>query len=144
MIAVTWFSWSLIAALFWGLGPVFAKLGLVKPDPLIALTVRNIGVLAILLVWTLGRGDLTASLLSLDLRTWILLVLEGASASVIAHFAYFKALKMGNIASVVPITASYPLVSVILSAILLGNKVTLGKAVGVLLTVTGIYLLQRF
>lgn len=141
---MTWFSWSIIAALFWGLGPVFAKLGLVKPDPVIALTIRTVGVLVVLLTWTVSRGNLSSVLFSLDTKTWVLLVLEGISASVIAHFAYFKALKMGDIASVVPITASYPLISVVLSAILLRNQITLGKAVGVLLTVTGIYFLQRF
>ena len=141
---MTWFSWSVIAALFWGLGPVFAKLGLVKPDPVIALTVRTVGVLAVLLVWTGVRGDLFSVISSLDRRTWALLLLEGVFASVIAHFAYFKALKMGDIASVVPITASYPLISVVLSAVLLKNQLTLGKAIGAILTVTGIYFLQRF
>jgi len=141
---VTWLVWSFIAALFWGLGPIFAKLGLVKPDPLVALTIRNAGVLGILLIWLVCRGNLPGALSSADFKTCLLLVLEGASASVIAHFAYFKALKVGNLASVVPVTASYPLVATFLSVILLGNKVTFGKAVGAVFVVAGIYLLQRF
>ncbi len=34
---MTWSSWALLTALFWGLGPIFAKLGLVKSDPFSAL-----------------------------------------------------------------------------------------------------------
>lgn len=40
---MSWFSWAVIAALFWALGPLFAKLGLVKPDPLTALTIGGCG-----------------------------------------------------------------------------------------------------
>ena len=48
------------------------------------------------LVWSGARGDLRQNLAAVDRRTWLLLLLEGAT-SVLAHFAYFKALQMGNI-----------------------------------------------
>ncbi|MGI6631794.1 MAG: EamA family transporter [Bacillota bacterium] len=141
---MSWLTWAIIAAVFWGVGPVFAKLGLQKPDALTALLIRSIAVLAVLVVWSGARGDLRQNLAAVDRRTWLLLLLEGASASVLAHFAYFKALQMGNIASVVPITAAYPLLSMVLSVVLLSSKVTVGKGIGAVITVLGIYLLQRF
>ncbi len=141
---MSWFSWAVVAAVFWGLGPVFAKLGLAKPDPLTALLIRSAAVLAVLVVWTAIRGNTLGNLGQVDLKTWGLLLLEGSFASVIAHFAYFSALKTGNVANVVPITASYPLLSVALSVVLLGSKVTAGKILGAVFTVLGILLLQRY
>lgn len=141
---MSWFLWAIIAAVFWGLGPVFAKLGLSKPDALTALIIRSVAVLAVLLIWGLFRGNLLGRLSSVDSRTWLFLLFEGASASVIAHFAYFSALKAGDLASVVPITASYPLFAMALSATLLGARIAPGKWLGAALTVVGIYLLQRY
>ncbi|MEX0974894.1 MAG: EamA family transporter [Bacillota bacterium] len=141
---MSWFAWAIVAAVFWGLGPIFAKMGLEKPDALTALLIRSIAVLVVLVAWGILRGGLAQHLTSVDSRTWFLLLLEGASASVIAHFAYFSALKLGSIANVVPITAAYPLVAVALSVLVLGTKVTAGKWLGAAFTVLGVYFLQRF
>jgi transporter family protein len=108
---MSWLAWALIAAVFWGVGPIFAKLGLEKPDALTALLIRSVAVVAVLVVWALFRGDFRGSIAQVNGRTLVLLLLEGASASVLAHFAYFKALKEGSIAGVVPIAAAYPLIS---------------------------------
>ncbi len=141
---MAWLYWALTAALFWGLGPVFAKMGLEKPDPLTALLVRSTAVLIVLIVWAALKGDMAGKLSELDSRTWTLLILEGGVASVIAHYALFQALKLGDVANVVPITASYPLIAILLSVVLLGSRMTWGKGLGAALTVLGIYLLQRF
>lgn len=141
---MAWLYWALTAALFWGLGPVFAKMGLEKPDPLTALLVRSTAVLVVLIVWATLKGDMAGKLSELDSRTWTLLILEGGVASVIAHYALFQALKLGDVANVVPITASYPLIAILLSVVLLGSRMTWGKGLGAALTVLGIYLLQRF
>jgi|CZCB01.1.fsa_nt_gi transporter family protein len=141
---MSWLAWALIAAVFWGVGPIFAKLGLEKPDALTALLIRSVAVVAVLVVWALFRGDFRGSIAQVNGRTLVLLLLEGASASVLAHFAYFKALKEGSIAGVVPIAAAYPLISVALSVILLGSRLSVGKGIGAIVTVLGIYLLQRY
>jgi transporter family protein len=141
---MAWLYWALAAAVFWGLGPVFAKMGLEKPDPLTALLVRSTAVLIVLIVWAALKGDMAGKLSELDSRTWTLLILEGGVASVIAHYALFQALKLGDVANVVPITASYPLIAILLSVVLLGSRMTWGKGLGAALTVLGIYLLQRF
>ena len=140
---MSWLYWALAAALFWGLGPVFAKMGLEKPDPLTALLVRSTAVLVVLIVWAALRGDVAGKLSELDGRTWKLLLFEGGVASVIAHFALFQALKLGEVTNVVPITAAYPLIAVLLSVVLLGSRMTWGKGLGAALTVLGVYLLQR-
>lgn len=141
---MSWFYWAVAAAVFWGFGPIFARLGLEKSDAFTALFIRSTAVLAVLLAWGLLKGGLVTRLGAVDRRTWLLLLLEGSAASVIAHYAYFNALKLGDLASVVPITASYPLFAMALSVFLLGSRVTAGKWLGAILTVAGIYLLQRY
>lgn len=141
---MAWLYWALTAALFWGLGPVFAKMGLEKPDPLTALLVRSTAVLVVLIVWAVLRGDMAGRLSELDGRAWALLIFEGGVASVIAHYALFQALKLADVTYVVPITASYPLIAVLLSVVLLGSRMTWGKGLGAALTILGVYLIQRF
>jgi len=100
-------------------------------------------VFVVLVVWATLRGDVGERLSRLDTKTYMLLLFEGGVASVIAHFALFQALKLGDVSNVVPITASYPLIAVLLSVVLLGSRMTWGKGLGAVLTVLGVYLLQR-
>ncbi len=60
---------------------------------------------------------------------------------VLGQFALYKALKFGEASRVVPIAASYPLVTVILAALFLGEKLTAPNVAGVLCIVAGIGLI---
>lgn len=138
-----WFAWAILAALFWGLGPVFAKMGLVKSDPFAALFVRTLAVLAALSV--VGAATMSlGGLKNLEWRTWILLAAEGLAAALVGHYAYFQALKVGQVANVAPVVAAYPLVAMLLAVLLLGEKITLGRGLGAALIVLGIWLIRRF
>ena len=63
---------------------------------------------------------------------------------VLGQLALFKALKFGEASRVIPIAASYPLVTVILAALFLGEKLTAPKVAGVLCIVVGIGLVTGF
>jgi len=63
---------------------------------------------------------------------------------VLGQLALFKALKFGEASRVVPIAASYPLVTVILAALFLGEKLTVPKVAGVLCIVVGVGLVTGF
>ena len=63
---------------------------------------------------------------------------------VLGQLALFKALKFGEASRVVPIAASYPLVTVILAALFLGEKLTAPKVAGVLCIVVGVGLVTGF
>ncbi len=140
---MNWFFWAFLAMICWGLGPIFAKLGLAKSDPFSALLARTLGVLITLGIWGAITSSLT-SVKSLDARTWTLLIAEGIAASVIGHFAYFKALQAGKVSLVVPIVSSYPLVAVILSILLLSEKITLTRGIGMGLIILGVLLIRFF
>lgn len=140
---MTWFAWAVLAAFLWGVGPVFAKMGLVKSDPFTALFVRSLGVITALAAVGLATAKL-AALKDVEPRTWLLLVGEGLAAALLGHFAYFQALKIGQVANVTPVVASYPLVATALAVLLLGEKITLGRSFGAALIVLGIWLIRRF
>ncbi|MCL4424521.1 MAG: EamA family transporter [Firmicutes bacterium] len=59
------------------------------------------------------------------------------------HLAYYYALKSGEASRVTPVTAAYPVVTVLLVCLLLGEKLTWSKVVGVLLIVAGVILLKK-
>jgi len=139
---MTWEIWIGIAVLFWSLGPVLAKVGLATIDPLLALTIRTVSVAVILLITTTARGSLGA-LRALDPRAAAFLVADGISGSLLAHLAYFYALSLGDASSVVPVSATYPVLALLWSAILLREHITPGRVAGAILIIAGVFLVRR-
>jgi bacterial/archaeal transporter family protein len=140
---MTWFAWILIAVFFWSLGPVMAKVGLAKVDPLPALTIRTLSVALILVLVTFVRGA-WSDLRTVDPRSAMFLVADGVSGSLLAHLAYFYALSLGEASSVIPISATYPVLAMFLSALVLREHIAPGRLLGVLLIIAGVYLVRRF
>lgn len=140
---MNWFVFALIAALLWGIAPVFGKIGLVKTDPLTALTIRTSGVAAALLLINIFGGKV-AVLKATGTKTWLFLVFEGLCAALFGHYAYLFALKNGKASSVVPITATYPIITILLGAVLFREYLTLGKIAGGILIVAGVFLIKQF
>lgn len=138
---VGWFISALLAAFFWGIAPIFGKLGLTKADPLTALTVRTLGVAAALVAIN-AFGQKAGALRGLPPKAWIFLLLEGMCGSLLGHYAYLYALKHGAASATVPVTASFPIVTMIAAAILLGERLTIGKAIGGALVVLGVLLIR--
>ncbi|MEW5866786.1 MAG: EamA family transporter [Bacillota bacterium] len=138
-----WLAWALLTAVFWGVGPIFAKLGLGKADPLLGLSIRTFGVAFALLVISLATGNL-GSLTKVPLLTAAALLAEGVFASLLGHFAYFNALKTGPASTVAAVTASFPLVTLMVAAAVLGESVTVGRAIGAAMVVLGLVFLRLF
>ncbi len=134
-------GFALLAALLWGITPIFEKLGLQKVNPLVATTVRTLGIATILLLIMLFSGRLK-QLAAVDMASVVYLVIGGVLAGLLGVLAYFMALKHSPSTQVVPIAASYPLVAMVTSIIFLGEELTLSKGVGTLLVVLGIALLH--
>lgn len=136
------FTLVILAAIFWGIAPVFAKVGLVKADPLVALSIRTFVIGAILLVVCLVMGKLP-SIGQLPLRDVLFIGAEGICASLLGHFAYYWALKLGNASDAVPMISAYPVITVLVAVLFLGEKMTGGKAAGMALIAAGVFLIKR-
>ncbi|NQT06897.1 MAG: EamA family transporter, partial [Candidatus Omnitrophica bacterium] len=57
-------------------------------------------------------------------------------------WTYFAALKLGATSKIVPIAAAYPLVTAILSIIILKEGVTIMRFIGTALIIAGIWLVK--
>ena len=133
-------TYALLAALLWGSAPVLEKLGLVKISPLAGLAIRTITITIILVVIALFT-DMAKEIVRVDARSLFFLVVSGIIAGLLGMLAYFKALKCWEASRVVPIVGAYPLFAFLFALLCLGEKLTLQKALGVLLVVSGVFLL---
>jgi transporter family protein len=131
----------IITALLWGTTPILEKIGLARVDPLIGVTVRSIIVTAGLLILTfvLGKGR---ALFQLDVKSVVFFGASGVMAGLLGMWTYYAALKLEATSRIVPIAASYPLVTALLSALILGEGLTLPRLIGTGLIVSGIWLVK--
>ncbi len=132
----------LIATTFlWGATPILEKVGLAKVDPLIGVTIRSALVTAglFLLTFLLGKGR---ALIELDGKSIFLFGASGMMAGLLGMWTYYTALKMEATSKIVPIAACYPLVTALLSILILKEGVTLHRVIGTALIVSGIWLVK--
>lgn len=130
-----------ITALCWGSTPILEKVGLKEVDPFVGVTVRSMAITAVLLAVAALSGRLR-DIFSVHLRTVVIFSSSGILAGLLGMWTYFWALKMGATSRVVPIAASYPLVTALLGMLLLGEQVTLLRFLGIVLIVVGIWLVK--
>lgn len=131
----------IVTALLWGTTPILEKIGLAKVDPLVGVTVRSIIVTAGLLILTfvLGKGR---ALFQLDAKSVAFFGASGVMAGLLGMWTYYTALKLEATSRIVPIAASYPLVTALLSVLILGEGLTLPRVIGTGLIVSGIWLVK--
>jgi len=130
-----------ITALLWGATPILEKMGLAKVDPLVGVTVRSAIVTVGLFFLTLFLGKGRA-LISLDGKTILLFGASGMMAGLLGMWTYYMALKMEATSKIVPIAACYPLVTALLSVLVLNEGLSLPRVIGTALIVSGIWLVK--
>ena len=126
----------LLAVLFWGVAPIFGKLGLKEATPLAAITIRSLGISLILLAATALTGQ-WQGLRETDARSAALVLAEGVCAGLLGHFAYYYALKAGEVTETTLLARTAPIVTVILSYALLGERLTPTQLGGMALIIAG-------
>lgn len=131
----------LATTFFWGVAAIFDKLALGKTPPLTGLMVRQFILTGILLFLGLTTGRL-GNMATLEGRTIILFGLSGICGGALGLWAYYHALRLGGASLVVPISATYPLITVLLSWLILHEGLTLPRVIGTFLIVLGIWLVK--
>lgn len=132
----------IITTLLWGFTPIIEKIGLVKLDPIIGVTIRSLIVTMSLLILILLSGKFK-ELLEVDVKSILIFSASGLMAGLFAMWTYYTVLKQWPTSKVVPISASYPLITMILSAFILKEGVNFSRMIGTLLIVLGILLVKR-
>ena len=130
-----------VTALLWGATPILEKIGLIKVDPVVGITIRSAVATVGLLILTLllGRGR---ALIEVDGKGFLLFGASGVLAGALGMWAYYAALKMEATSKIVPISASYPLVTALLTVLILREGVTLPRVIGTALIVIGIWFVK--
>lgn len=131
--------YALAAAVCWSVAAVFYKKG-IGAGAIPAVLIRTFFAMLFLLVLYLilrgGHFDFTlAGLLFLNLGGLLRLILGGA--------AYMKGLENISVSRFIPILFTFPLLTILLSALLLGERIRPEVAAGTVLIVAGVWVLSR-
>lgn len=136
-----WIFYALLAALFAGLTSVIAKQGLTGITAELGLTVRTCFVFVFVLLFAAGfvsRPDFAG--LNRSNLGW--LGLSGITTAASWVF-YYKALKEGDVSTVALLDKGSFLVAVLLSWLILGEKITARTLLGGAFIATGLWIVSR-
>jgi transporter family protein len=134
-----WVLFAFGAAVFAGLTAILSKIGIRNTDSNVATAIRTVVVLLFswLMVFIVGSQQTLADVSG---RTLLFLILSGFATGA-SWLCYFKALQIGDVNKVTPIDKSSTVLTMILAFILLGEEITILKAVAILLIGGGTYLM---
>lgn len=123
-----WVLYALGSAFFAGLTSVLAKSGVTTTPSSLATALRTVVVLIGAIVMVAISGS-AATLVDLDSRTWLFLVLSGLATGA-SWLCFFKALQLGPVSTVAAIDKSSIVLTVLLAIVLLGETENLVVRLG--------------
>ncbi|OGE30574.1 hypothetical protein A2631_03395 [Candidatus Daviesbacteria bacterium RIFCSPHIGHO2_01_FULL_44_29] len=130
-----WLIYALLSALFAALTAILAKIGVKDVNSNLATAIRTIVIL--LFAWGIVFGQgLQTQLTQISRFSLILLVLSGVATG-LSWLFYFRALQLGNVSQVAPVDKLSLVITIVLAAFILKEKVTLGTMFGAGLMTAG-------
>lgn len=137
-LSMNWFIFALLSALFAAMTAILAKIGIKGIDSNLATAVRVVVImfLAYALVWYQGN---LGKILTLSRTNVLFLVLSGVTTG-LSWLFYFKALQIGDVGKVSVVDRFSLVLAVLFGIFLLGEKITIGKGIGVFLVSLGMVL----
>ncbi len=130
-----WWMYALLSAFFAALTALFAKVGIKGVDTDLATAIRTIVILFIAWGIAFFRGTVS-SIGNLSSQNLIFLGLSGIATG-LSWIFYFKALQLGKISQVAPVDKLSVALAIILSALFLGEVLTIKNIVGAILIIGG-------
>lgn len=134
-----WLAYAFGSAFFAGATAILAKIGIKNTDSNLATAIRTVVILAFswLMVFLVGSQNTIGDI---ETGTFIFLGLSGLATGA-SWLCYFKALQLGDVNKVTPIDKSSIILTMILAFVILGEPVTLPKAIAMLAIGAGTYLM---
>jgi bacterial/archaeal transporter family protein len=136
-----WVIYAIISMLFAGFTSVVAKQGLVGISAELGLTVRTIFVCIFVLVFAVLAVD-PAEIKSLQKVNYTWLAFSAITTAGSWIF-YYKALKVGDVATVALIDKGSVVIAILLAWLLLKEAITLRLILGALLIVAGLFVIAK-
>ncbi len=134
-----WLIFAIGSAFFAGITSILAKCGIQKTDSTVATAIRTIVVLIFSWLMVVITGTI-GEISSIQGKTLLFLILSGLSTGASWLF-YFHAIQIGNINKVVAIDKSSTVLTILLALIFLGEGISVGKLIAVLLIGIGTLLM---
>lgn len=123
-----WFLLALASSVFAAATSIFAKIGISNVNSNLATAIRTSVVL--LMAW--GMVFITNSqhgIVEISRKSWLFLIFSGLATGA-SWLCYYKSLQMADVSKVVPIDKLSVVITIVLAAILLHEKITLRSAIG--------------
>lgn len=135
-----WLLYTLLAVVCWGVWALLGKLIGDALSPALTQALSTIGLLPIMLVlWRTPRTQSGGQLTNVARGKWF--AFGAGVITCLGNIAYYDVLNRGAKASmVVPLTALYPLVTVLLAMVVLKEHLNLIQGLGLALSLAAIYL----
>lgn len=132
-----WLIYALLSAVFAALVAVFAKIGLQGVDTNLATAIRAFIMFVFLFVVVLIQGKLgqIGDFFSTSKVFWF--IIFSGIAGALSWLFYFVALKYGSVGQVVTVDRLSIVFAIVFAFLILNEKITLQKSLGVLLIVVG-------
>ncbi len=127
--------WAFLSAVFAAATALLAKFGVAGVDPNLATAVRT--TVVVLFAWAIAIGfGAHGGLAHIERRSWVFLTLSGFATG-LSWLCYFRALSLGQASKVAPIDKLSVVFVILLAWPLLGERITLMKALGGVLITAG-------
>jgi bacterial/archaeal transporter family protein len=132
---MSWLVYSLLSAFFAALTAILAKIGIKNIDSNLATAIRTVVILFFAWGIVLFQGTLK-QFASISRYSLVFLILSGIATG-ISWLFYFKALQMGKASQVSPIDKLSLVITIILAAFILKERITFPIAIGAALMSIG-------
>jgi transporter family protein len=137
---MSWLFYALLSALFAAITAILAKIGIKGVDSNLATAIRTVVIL--IFAWSIVFFQKTEKQLpSISQFSLIFLILSGIATG-LSWIFYFKALQIGEASRVAPIDKLSLVITIILAALILREKITAMVVIGASLMTLGAILVS--
>lgn len=137
---MSWLAYALLSAVFAALTAILAKIGIKDVDSNLATAIRTVVILFFAWGIVFWQGTLN-KISSISQFSLVFLVLSGIATG-LSWLFYFRALQLGRASQVAPIDKLSLIITIILAAVILKEKVSLAIVVGGALMAIGAILVS--
>lgn len=131
------------AIIAWGLGAIFDKLVLKYLGSTQAFYLRLITMIILFVIIVGFRFNTTINDIKKASYQAFVFTFLGVFMAMAGVFAYLKAMSMSEASRIVPISSTYPLITLIIAVLFLGESFNLTKLFGTILIIAGVYLISK-
>lgn len=134
MIILDGWVCALLAVICWGFEAIIVKSAGQGVDSMTGTGISCIAAGSVFLLLMLGTGKVSVHLFN---RSGLLYGAAGIISFALGHYLYYTAINKAGAALSASLVATYPLLTVIVAALFLGEPLTVRSGIGVLLIVSG-------